>query len=97
MSLRSIAICALLGIGVVSGLSTFPAKAQHVVTDYEARKLTLDALTAVPRPVYRPVFRPVVRQAMAMRRIRHAGGVSRAMHASYRHHSSIHGGFRRHR
>ena len=97
MSLRSIALSALLGIGLVSGLSARPAVAQHVVTDYEARKLTLDALTAVPRPVYRPVFRPVVRQAMAMRRIRRAGGVSRAMHAGYRHHSATHGAIHRHR
>ena len=28
-----------------------PALAQHVVTDYEAGKLTLDALTATPVPV----------------------------------------------
>jgi hypothetical protein len=38
---------------VVAG--TAPAFAQHVVTDDEAGKLTLDALTATPRPVYRPV------------------------------------------
>ncbi len=36
-----------------------PAFAQHVVTDGEAGKLTLDALTATPRPVFRRVvYRP---------------------------------------
>ncbi len=32
-------------------LGATPALAQHVVTDYEAGKLTLDALTATPIPV----------------------------------------------
>ncbi len=98
MSLRSIAVCAVLGIAVLSGPCLRPAAAQHVVTDSEASKLTLDALTAAPRPIYRPMYRPMYRQAMAMRRIRSAGGISHAVHAAaYRHHSSIHTGFRRHR
>ncbi len=33
------------------GIGATPALAQHVVTDYEAGKLTLDALTATPVPV----------------------------------------------
>ena len=39
------------------GLAATPALAQHVVTDGEAGKLTLDALTATPVPVmHRIVF-----------------------------------------
>jgi hypothetical protein len=46
------------------------ARAEHVVTDMEAGKLTFDALTATPRPIYRPI--------MATRRLYRAGG-----HASH--------------
>ena len=47
-----------LTVAAGSGL-TAPALAQHVVTDYEAGKLTLDALTATPRPmVHRVMYRP---------------------------------------
>ncbi len=49
------------------------AHAQHVVTDAEAAKLTLDSLTATPRPIYRPV--------VAFRRVHRPGYVSRASHA----------------
>ncbi|WP_428376720.1 hypothetical protein [Lichenicoccus sp.] len=85
-------------MAILSGPGERPAAAQHVVTDSEASKLTLDALTAAPRPVYRSIYRPIYRQAMAMRRLRYAGGISRAIHATaYRHHAGIHTGFRRHR
>nr|WP_321984509.1 hypothetical protein [uncultured Lichenicoccus sp.] len=98
MSLRSVAVCIVLGLAILSGPCLRPAAAQHVVTSSEAGKLTLDALTAAPRPVYRSIYRPIYRQAMAIRRIRYAGGVARAMRATaYRHHASIHIGFRRHR
>jgi hypothetical protein len=49
------------------------AHAQHVVTEAEASKLTLEALTAAPRPVYRPVYRAYYRPAMATR-FEHARG-----------------------
>lgn len=98
MSLRSLSLIAVLGIAILSAPGARPAAAQHIVTDREAGKLTLDALTAAPRPVYRPIYRPIYRQVMAMRRIRSAGGVARSMHAAaYRHQSVIHTGFRRHR
>ena len=93
MSLRKIAVCAVLAMAILSIPGVRQAAAQHVVTNSEASKLTLDSLTAAPRPVYRPIYR----QAMAMRRIRYAGGVERAVRATtYRHHSGIHTGFRRH-
>ncbi len=42
-----------------AGSVAAPAFAQHVVTDNEAGKLTLDALTATPRPIFhRVVYRP---------------------------------------
>ncbi len=50
------------------------ARAQHVVTDSEAGKLTLDALTATPRPLYRPI--------MAMRRVHRSSYVSHLTHVS---------------
>ncbi|MCQ8276888.1 hypothetical protein NFI95_00290 [Acetobacteraceae bacterium KSS8] len=40
---------------VLAGGAATPALAQHVVTDDEASKLTLDALTATPAPVVRHV------------------------------------------
>ena len=70
MSLRAALIAALLGCAAVPG----QAYAQHVVTDVEAAKLTLDSLTATPRPIYRPV--------VAYRRVHRPGYVTRAMHAS---------------
>lgn len=44
---------------VAAGSMLAPAAhAQHVVTDFEAGKLTLDALTATPRPIFhRVVYR----------------------------------------
>ncbi len=45
---------------VVVDAASVPALAQHVVTDGEASKLTLDALTAAPRViVHRAMYRPV--------------------------------------
>ena len=38
------------------GLGVTPALAQHVVTDYEAGKLTLDALTATPVAVHHVIY-----------------------------------------
>ena len=67
MSMQAVLTAAALGCAL---LLTAPAAfAQHVVTDMEAGKLTLDALTATPRPVYRPI--------MAFRRVHHAGNISR--------------------
>lgn len=51
-----------------------PARA-HVVTNVEAGKLTLDALTEAPKPVYRPIYRRYTHSIMATRRV-----------ARYRHH-----------
>ena len=74
VSLRAALLTAALGVGVVFAADAPQAFAQHVVTDNEAGKLTLDALTAAPRPVYRTV--------MATRRAHRPGYVSRSMHAS---------------
>ena len=53
-SLRRLTLTAALAIG----LAPVAARAQHVVTEAEASKLTLEALTAAPpRPVYRPIYR----------------------------------------
>lgn len=50
---RSLFACFLtLAVGSVAAPQ---ALAQHVVTDGEAGKLTLDSLTATPAPVYRRV------------------------------------------
>ena len=63
VSMQAVFTAAALGCAL---LLTAPAAfAQHVVTDFEAGKLTLDALTATPRPIYRPI--------VAFRRIHHAG------------------------
>ncbi len=49
MAIRATIAKTLLAAGLALGAT--PAMAQHVVTDYEAGKLTLDALTATPIPV----------------------------------------------
>lgn len=41
-------ICTLLGAAALISLSPSPAKAQHIVTETEAGKLTLESLTAAP-------------------------------------------------
>ncbi len=48
---------ATLAMASVIGSAPLAARAQHVVTEDEAGKLTLEALTAAPRPVYRPIYR----------------------------------------
>lgn len=61
MPFRSLAATSLLFLGLAGGLAK-PALAQHVVTDNEAGKLTFDALTATPAPVFhRATYRPVSR------------------------------------
>ena len=60
-----------------------PAFAQHVVTDTEAGKLTFDALTATPRPIYRPI--------VAFRRSHHGAYISRV---SYRRRVGFHSKWR---
>ena len=77
----------LLGLASVLPVSAVPAFAQHVVTEDEAAKLTFEALTAPPRPVYRPVIRASYRYA-AHRHGSHSR-VSRVSYhaaASHRHH-----------
>ncbi len=62
MTIRSVVAKSLLGcfLVVAAGTASVPAFAQHVVTDDEASKLTLDALTAAPRVVvHRAAYRPV--------------------------------------
>ena len=81
MSLK--AAFATVGLGCALLLGAVPALAQHVVTDVEAGKLTFDALTATPRPVYRP--------AMAVRRLHRYGGISRVV---YRRRSGSHSSWR---
>jgi hypothetical protein len=84
VALRLFFISAVLGLGLLSSVGTTSALAQHVVTDQEAGKLTLDSLTATPRPIYRPI--------LAVRRVHRPGYVSRSMHATrivaYRRHST---------
>ncbi|CAI3923195.1 unnamed protein product [Commensalibacter communis] len=41
-------ICFLFGAAALVSLSPSPAKAQHIVTETEAGKLTLESLTAAP-------------------------------------------------
>ena len=81
MSLKAAFATAALGCALLLGSA--PAFAQHVVTDVEAGKLTFDALTATPRPVYRPI--------MAVRRMHRSHGFSRAV---YRRRTSSHSSWR---
>ncbi len=70
-----------LSLGVTAG-----ARAQHVVTEAEAAKLTLAALTAPPPPP-RPIYRAYVRRAMATRivyREREHAWARRPWHAAAR-------------
>lgn len=61
MTIRSVVAKSLFSCFLVAAIgSAAPAFAQHVVTDDEAGKLTLDALTAAPRVfVHRAAYRPV--------------------------------------
>ena len=63
MALRAFAARRLFACFLVAAAGSAmaaPAFAQHVVTDDEAGKLTLDALTATPRPVvHRVIYRQV--------------------------------------
>ncbi|MBM9401693.1 hypothetical protein JUN65_08850 [Gluconacetobacter azotocaptans] len=53
--IRKVALC-MLGTGtLLLAVGTHSAQAQHLVTDYEAGRLTLDALTAAPPPPVRHV------------------------------------------
>jgi hypothetical protein len=65
-----------------AGMAATPAHAQHVVTDGEAGKLTLDALTATPAPVvHRVAYRSLSRRSPylpAAARVR-MGGSRRAV------------------
>ena len=56
-----------LALATVAAGLPLAAHAQHVVTEAEASKLTLEALTAAPRPVYRPVTRAYYRPIFATR------------------------------
>ena len=61
MTIRSVVARGLFGcfLAAAAGTASVPALAQHVVTDDEAGKLTLDALTAAPRViVHRAAYRP---------------------------------------
>jgi hypothetical protein len=56
-AIRKAALC-LLGTGMVlTTAGTHSARAQHLVTDNEAGRLTLDALIAAPPPVRHIVYR----------------------------------------
>ena len=58
------------------------ARAQHVVTEAEASKLTLEALTAVPAPP-RPIYRAYYRPAMSVRYFRARGERARFVTAAW--------------
>ena len=83
MSLRRILVAAGFGWAIIV-TGALPSRAQHVVTSADAGKLTLDALTAPPAPLYRPTYHRV----LAVRRAHKPGYVSRQMHASSRRHRS---------
>ncbi len=66
-------------------LGTHAAQAQHVVTEAESSKLTLEALTATPPPP-RPVYRASYRRAMSVRTVHgRARYVAVAWHPASRH------------
>ena len=58
VAIRATIAKTLIAAGLTASLAlgATPALAQHVVTDYEAGKLTLDALTATPIPVVHHVI-----------------------------------------
>ena len=75
VALRATIATTLLAAGLALGAT--PALAQHVVTDYEAGKLTLDALTATPIPVvHHIVYRPSRYQAGRYQTVRAVQTVS---------------------
>ena len=84
MSIRASFVAALFCYVALPACLASNAHAQHVVTDTEAGKLTLDALTATPQPVIRPVFRPVYRRVLALRRVHRPGAIYRSLHAGNR-------------
>ena len=91
MAIRASLAKTLLAAGLALGAT--PALAQHVVTDYEAGKLTLDALTATPIPVvHHIVYRAPRYQTM---RAVEAASYRRGIHASTMRH--LGGSHRRHR
>ena len=75
VGLRIVFISAVLGCGLFCAAGSPAARAQHVVTDVEAGKLTLDALTATPRPIYR--------QVAVFRRMHRSNVASRSSHVHY--------------
>ena len=68
------------------GMAAAPlaAKAQHVVTEAEASKLTLEALTAAPRPIYRTYYRPISTVRYEHARARGYGWQRAVIRTSYR-------------
>lgn len=84
MTFRAILARTLLVFSLAAGIgmAVTPAHAQHVVTDDEAGKLTLDALTATPAPiVHRVSYRTLSRRSTylpAAARVR-MGGTRRAV------------------
>ena len=90
MTIRSVVAKSLLSCFLVAAIgSATPAFAQHVVTDDEAGKLTLGALTAAPRVfVHRAAYRPL--------RMSWSDGWSRRGHSrsvGAVHEASFHRGF----
>lgn len=72
-------------VAATAMLAGVQARAQHVVTEEEAGKLTLEALTAAPRPVYHS-YRSLTRPAMAMRyAYGHRAGSRHVVAAAYHH------------
>ena len=74
----------VLTLATVFAGAPLAARAQHVVTEDEASKLTLEALTAAPRPVYRPVYRASYRPASWRFEHRSHGWQRAVYRASYR-------------
>ncbi|MGI4746156.1 MAG: hypothetical protein ACRYGI_16570 [Janthinobacterium lividum] len=83
---RSLSACLLtLAVGSIAAPQ---AMAQHMVTDGEAGKLTLDSLTATPAPVYRRVIAyhtPRASRSNWSSAVR--GGTVRGVHSVVYHHA----------
>jgi hypothetical protein len=81
---KSLFACFLVA---AAGTAATPAAfAQHVVTDNEASKLTLDALTATPRVfVHRIAFRPARSSWTGVSARGRSRSVSMVHEASFRH------------
>lgn len=78
VEIRKIALCVVGTATLLMTVGTHSAQAQHLVTDYEAGRLTLDALTAAPPPVRHVVYR---RSGHAMPALVHRASATSTVHS----------------